>query len=505
MKNLISLLFLLLPSFNINAQWYPQNSNVWSNIYSVFSIDGQTAWISGQYGTILKTTNSGASWIQKNSGVSGTLGYIYFFNENEGIAAGNNGTIIRTTDGGNSWDYVSSGTYENLNDGAFVNDSLMFVIGWNGILLKTTDKGITWSLKPQISNSNYHWVQFWDENLGWASTWFNGQIWKTTDGGNTWTMKIQMGSLSLWQVQFITPLKGVAVGENGVIIKTSDGGENWTQYFAGTSENLHAITFNTQDVGWIVGKDENILRTTDSGDSWSLVHAGNDYEYLQVYFYDENIGWILGTPGFWSGYPSAILYTDNGGYLVPVEMTSFLVEINNQNNVEINWATASETNNYGFEVQKLKTEAQNSQWEVLGFVSGHGTTTEPKYYSFIDENIQAGNYKFRLKQIDYDGHFEFSNEVELQVTLPIEFLLEQNYPNPFNPSTTIRFSVPNRDNVCIKIYNPMGELIETLLNDIREPGNYEVIFKSGNLSSGVYFYQIISGRFSDIKKMIVLK
>ena len=466
-------------------------------------MDGQTAWISGGNGIILKTTNSGATWIQKNSGVSSTLGYIYFFDENEGIAVGTNGVIRKTTDGGNTWFAVSSGTSNSLNGGSFVNDSLMFLIGWYGTLLVTTDKGDTWQQKPPISSSHYHSVQYWDENIGWASTWYNGQIWKTTDGGNTWTMKLQMGNISLWQVCFVSPMKGFAVGEWGVILRTADGGENWTQYFAGTQENLHAVTFINPDVGWIVGKDENRLKTINGGSTWVLEHSGNDYEYLQVHFLNESIGWILGTPGYWSGNPSIILYTDNGG--VPVELTSFTVNVNDREQVEVKWSTATETNNSGFEVQRLNTSEQARVWEIISFIPGHGTTTEPQYYSFTDDKINSGKYKYRLRQIDYDGTFEYTDELEVEINIPLKFVLEQNYPNPFNPSTKIKYSLPEAGNIKLTIYNSVGEEVSVLAEGFMEQGQYEITFDATNLPSGIYFYKLQYGNFLIVKKMMLMK
>ncbi len=501
MKNLI-FLFLLFQTI-IYSQWFPQYSGVWSNMYSIASVDGQTAWISGGNGIILKTTNSGATWIQKNSGTSATLGYIYFFDENEGLTAGNYGTIRKTTDGGNTWFYVNSGTSNNLNDGSFINDSLMFLIGWNGTLLVTTDKGDTWQQKPSISSSHYHWVQFWDENIGWASTWFNGQIWKTTDGGNTWSMKVEVGSISLWQVCFVSPLKGFAVGEWGVILKTLDGGDNWTQYFAGTQENLHAVNFSTPEIGWIVGKDENRLRTSNGGSTWVLEHSGNDYEYLQVHFLNESTGWILGTPGWWTNNPSIILYTDNGG--VPVELTSFSVNVNERQQVEVNWSTATEINNSGFDVQRLFISLQGSLWEAVSFIPGLGTTAEPQYYSFIDEIVKSGKYKYRLKQIDYDGSFEYSDEIEVEVNNPITFSLAQNYPNPFNPSTRIKYNIPEKGNVKLTVYNSVGEEVSVLVNGIVEAGQYEITFNAANLPSGIYLYKLQSEWGTTFKKMVLLK
>jgi hypothetical protein len=312
-----------------------------------------------------------------------------------------------------------------------------------------------------------------------------------------------MGSISLWQVCFVSPMKGFAVGEWGVIIKTADGGENWTQYFAGTQENLHAINFSTPEIGWIVGKDENRLRTSNGGNTWVLEHSGNDYEYLQVHFLNESIGWILGTPGYWSGNPSIILYTDNGG--VPVELTSFTVKLNDREQVEVKWSTATEINNSGFEVHRLFTSLQGSLWEVAGFVPGHGTTIEPQYYSFLDQIIQLGKYKYRLKQIDYDGTFEYSDEMGVEVNNPITFSLAQNFPNPFNPTTKIQYSIPEKGNVKLTVYDSIGEEVSVLADGIVEAGQFEITFEAASLPSGMYLYKLQSVWGTIVKKMILLK
>src|SRR5690606_26440652 len=123
-------------------------------------------------------------------------------------------------------------------------------------------------------------------------------------------------------------------------------------------------------------------------------------------------------------------------YVVPVELTAFTAAANDLN-VTLNWTTATELNNSGFQVER----SNGSEFQVVGFVAGHGTTTEVKNYTFVDQNVEAGSYTYRLKQIDFDGSFEYSNNVEVEVLGVKEFALGQNYPNPFNPSTTINFSL----------------------------------------------------------------
>ena len=191
---------------------------------------------------------------------------------------------------------------------------------------------------------------------------------------------------------------------------------------------------------------------------------------------------------------------------IPVELTSFTASVVD-GNVVLNWITATELNNSGFEVQKAVTlSAEKRQtWEAIGFVNGNGTSTETHTYSFADQNPVAGKSYYRLKQIDFDGSFEYSNIVEVDLTLPIEFSLEQNYPNPFNPATSIQYTISSKQNVQLLVYNVLGKEIATLVNEEKPAGNYKVNFDASKLSSGVYFYQLQAGSFVETKKMILIR
>ena len=201
---------------------------------------------------------------------------------------------------------------------------------------------------------------------------------------------------------------------------------------------------------------------------------------------------------------------------MPVELTSLTAqEINN--GVTLNWTTATEINNLGYEVQR-KEKDNKSDWKRIGFVNGHGNSTVINHYKYLDKEILNSNRVYRLKQIDFDENYEYSPEVSVTVSAPTKFELFQNYPNPFNPTTKIKYSIPTSpqtpllakeggrgEAVTLKIYDILGSEVATLVNEKKQPGTYEVTFNGSKLSSGVYFYQLKSSLYTQTKKMIVIK
>ena len=194
------------------------------------------------------------------------------------------------------------------------------------------------------------------------------------------------------------------------------------------------------------------------------------------------------------------------GDVIPVELTSFAATSNNSE-VVLDWSTATEINNSGFEIER---SADNKDFQRIAFIEGKGTTSERVNYSYVDGSVENGTYFYRLKQVDFDGTFEYSSVVEVEVIAPAEFALEQNYPNPFNPTTTIKFSVPTQANVTIKLYNTLGQQVAQVLNSTFDAGRHSVEFNASNLTSGVYLYSVeasgIDGNsFVATKKMMLLK
>jgi hypothetical protein len=192
--------------------------------------------------------------------------------------------------------------------------------------------------------------------------------------------------------------------------------------------------------------------------------------------------------------------------IVPVELVSFSAEIVNEE-VVLKWQTATETNNSGFEIersQKSDVKGQND-WIKISFVEGGGTTTEITNYIFNDRLSEPGRYSYRLKQIDFDGSFEYSAIVEVEALVTFSFELSQNYPNPFNPVTIIKYQIPELNFVTLKIYDVLGSEVTTLVNEEKPVGSYELEFNATDLPSGVYLYKLQAGSFVETKKMILIK
>ncbi|HAP36526.1 MAG TPA: hypothetical protein DCQ28_11510 [Bacteroidetes bacterium] len=194
---------------------------------------------------------------------------------------------------------------------------------------------------------------------------------------------------------------------------------------------------------------------------------------------------------------------------LPVKLTSFTSCVRN-NSVALAWQTATEKNNYGFEIERkqlsLVPAGQTSvRFNKIGFVSGSGNSNSPKSYSFTDD-CASGTVVYRLKQIDNDGNFTYSQEIEVTAGgTPAQFSLDQNYPNPFNPTTTIAFSIPQAGNVTLKIFDALGREVATLVNGVRSAGEFNVVFNASSLASGMYLYCLQAGSYVETKKLVLMK
>ena len=215
---------------------------------------------------------------------------------------------------------------------------------------------------------------------------------------------------------------------------------------------------------------------------------------------------------------SVLKFASSASDALPVELTSFAAAVTG-NSTSLVWQTATEVNNYGFNIERRLFDANASSlghsslknnWLTIGLVLGYGNSNSPKSYSFVDSNPPSGIVQYRIKQIDFDGKFEYSNIVEVNIEHPVSFALEQNYPNPFNPITTIKYSIPQdikseSQNVRIFIYDILGNHVATLVNERLPAGNYQVSFDGSSLASGVYFCKMQTGSYNQTKKLVLMK
>lgn len=408
--------------------------------------------------------------------------------------------------------------------------------GGNSIIYKTDISGENLQVKYNSSDQIINSISFSNESLGYAVC-DGGIILKTSDGGNSWFQLINNFGENLNFIAFNNEL-GFICGDNGILLKSTDSGMSWDVINIGVLNKLNSVCIQDQNRIWVVGDEGLILFSLNGGNQWSSISSYNEYNFNSVIAIDRwNIG-ILG--GKISDNSNFFLESHNGGttwqergysylksikyamantrvawavgdsgtiivtysWFLPVELISFNASIT-QNKVQLNWETATELNNNGFEVQR---KLENSDWITIGFVQGKGTTSEPTSYSYSDDvsDFISNKIYYRLKQIDYNGNYEFSDEIEV-ITLPLEYSLSQNYPNPFNPVTTIKYEIPEKTNVKLEVFDILGNRIATLVNEEKPAGRYEATFDGVALSSGVYIYKLQSGDFVSSKKMILLK
>lgn len=282
----------------------------------------------------------------------------------------------------------------------------------------------------------------------------------------------------------------LVINESGFFTVNS-ANDNWVKEYSLSPPPTRKIVDGNGTFSYIY-EGQNIIGYEASG-----TIAPGSYTQLEIHTQISGSGGRTSSTG--KG-PYIALNLDCG--VLPVEMTSFSVNLEN-NAAELLWETATEINNYGFEVQRT---SNNEKWKILGFVNGHGNSNSPKFYSYKDKDLDvSGKYSYRLKQIDINGTFEYSDVIETESSTPQEYKLNQNYPNPFNPTTTISYSIPEHADVKIIIYSIFGEEVRTLLNDRKEAGTYSINFNAENLASGIYFYTIETGKYFATKKFTLLK
>jgi photosystem II stability/assembly factor-like uncharacterized protein len=543
------------------------------------------------FGEVYYTTNGGINWIEATLPDSmRVMVEVQMIDDMRAYGAGAYNQTLINNQSGSNFSLLNNPLLQSRSERLGMNFSRQEE--YRGYFVETTDGGLTWHPKGSFEDSVYYLVgiSFIDQQTGFVlasgPSANSSAILKTSDNGDSWSYVYSFETgLTINSIKFFNQLDGITVGTSdaipgniGIILRTTNGGNTWMRIelpllatiddvtyldfnsilISGVKTDFSAVIFRTDDGGvtWFecctysdthtisginslpasgviivygqyqpIGSSIPFIEATiNNGVSWyyDLLSQFTDYYLTKSKLVDESRWYITGTQFAQMGF---VLFTDNAGG-VPVELTSFSAEFI-ENQVSIRWTTASELNNMGFEVEQ---KSDDEDWRMIGFIEGKGTTTEKQTYSFTDDLFGVNNTKlnYRLKQIDFNGSYEYSDAVEVNIDIanPEIFFLSQNYPNPFNPSTKIKFTIPSVTLrqaqsdawVTLKVYDVLGNEIATLVNEELSPGEYEVEFighsdEGQNLPSGIYFYQLrtkgpetSSGQgIIQAKKMVYLK
>ena len=415
---------------------------------------------------------------------------------------------------------ISTATFETAENLEFMSFAwLEFDSDWftdNAVnyatVEKSTDGGVTWTIiwaKSGVSDRNTHIsLNLFSEN-GLNDTVYTVKVRFSTlqNGSNSWWAIDNVAILA--SLGILTPVHPYITYAEVMYVNQPKAIIHWQQILPVVEE--------------IIQRKEGIPLSNNPYQTINSLQTSYNNTYIDSTINDSTIyTYRIGIP---EGYDLYAYSREATVYVfppVPVELVSFSGSIIN-GSAFLNWITATELNNRGFEIERKEIENRNKpagsavppeisemEWKKIGFVNGDGTTNEVNSYSFTDKNLTMGTYQYRLKQIDYDGTLKYSNVIEVTINTPEEFSLEQNYPNPFNPSTRISFTLPVDSKVILKVYNILGREVITLINKDITSGYHERDFDASQIPSGVYLYRVsadgINGEnYISTKKMVYIK
>jgi len=491
-------------------------------------------------------------WELKQAGTSlGGPVDVEKYNTNN-VYYGSNNIIYKSTDRGETFSPLGTpvpgaSDIKNiiLNDDNTV-EFLVAIESSTGKIMKTTNAGTNWNIAADNLSFSFFGIPMTQEpgHPDTIYTMSGSSFMRSTDFGDTWTtMTNSVGCATPCDIEVFPNSSVILVGDQGTgIFRSTDYGLTWNQVHntAGEIPTI-AVDYQTPGVAWATrwGGTGGLLKSTNFGSTWQLLNFFSGFNMWGVHVHPNNSDYVIA--GRYSG---GVMYiTHNGGaswvsastgssnyqvyivdtmtvfaaqgsglwklnsdYFVPVELTSFTAKVIGYKAL-LEWTTASEINNRGFDVEMSNNK---ESFEKIAFVPGFGTSAEQHSYSYVVDKLLSTKNYFRLRQIDFDGTFEYSPVVEVDGVTPSEFYLAQNHPNPFNPSTSIQFSLPVDASVRIKLFDMLGEEVTEITNKEFNAGVYIINFIAEDLSSGTYLY-IFEAKgsngiiFTNTKKMILLK
>ena len=405
------------------------------------------------------------------------------------------------------WFIQASGTTNGINSAIFYDEMTGWVCGAGGLVLKTTNGGDNWISIQTNTNDDLFSIFFINNSTGWASG-ESGKILKTTNGGQNWFFQTSGINYTIWSISFANENSGIATAwsvglqpSSSNLLRTTNGGQNWNKLFTTNLARLNYVVYSGILTGWAVGVLK-IFKTTDGWNSWEqqLLDTNN---YRSAFFLNSNTGWVVG----WNhnyNLVGIIKKTTNGGGSFTQqgnEIARFLKSVY-FNNINTGWVVGDTSIVY-------KTTNSGCNW-ILKSVPVQQRLLNCIYFANENTGWIVGSQGTILKTIS-GGEIGIK---EISTITPENSVLYQNYPNPFNPSTKIKFDLPKSNLtlsgakgllVRLVIYDILGKEIAVLVNEQLKPGSYEAEWNASNYPSGVYYYKLISGDYTDSKKMVLVK
>jgi len=467
-------------------------TNDWDRIYGgdgffciVDYTDPDIIYAESQWGNLGKSTNGGYSFNWALSGVNSSeptnwsTPVIMDPNNHNVLYYGTN-RVYRTENAAGYWQSTSPDLTKQLADSRLGTVTTIAVApGNSNIIYAGTDDGNVWI------TDNY--------GTNWSNI--------TNDLPFRWVTRVAVDPTDA-AIAYVTFSGMKWKSPQPHVFRTQNMGETWEDI----SSNLPDAPVNIILVDPVypeilyVGSDVGCYFSSNYGQSWQVLGTGVPVVPVYSMAIHKTLRRLaIGTHG-------RSMYAANLTGLIPVGLSSFKVR-QFENGIVLNWKTESESNNLGFYIYR---KMAGSDFKQIDFVKGAGTTTVPQQYGFVDKNLAAGKHYYRLKQVDYDGSFSYSETVKIEITAPYNFALSQNFPNPFNSSTMFKYQIKKNVWVSINIFNEMGQLIKTLVKEEKLPGSYDITWNGQDevgisVSSGIYFCQMKTEGFSSVKRVLYLK
>lgn len=529
----------IIKTSDSGANWISQTSGVTSNLNSAHFVNSNTGWIAGVFGRILQTSNSGINWNLYQHHRYLSLHSVFFTSENTGWVTCEGGILLKTTNGGIEWLEQQVDPYRVLRSVYFIDSDKGWISGDGGLILKTINGGADWTTQTSGTTSHLGKIFFMDENNGWVNV--STKILRTTDGGTSWTEYSYGGSHSMQSIYFTDVNTGYAGGSSGTILRTSDGGISWIEQTSGLSGNgfqghLYSVFFIDAVEGWGVGDSGQMLKTTNGGGA-----GGGEPEQRVVI--DEKFdgaqfppnGWVVNQTHQTNTWMAGNITDQNFSSIDPTNVNSaicpWIAADQDEWLVTPSFALASGAANIEFysgystawlSAATLKLNISTNggaNWTQIWEAVNDGQPWGWRYQNVdITQYANNANMKLAWQYVGNDGDAAAIDNVKLTgfvtVTdvkeeenerIPNNYELSQNYPNPFNPSTKINYSIPASSKVSLIVYDILGREIKTLVNEFQNAGRYSVDFNAVGLASGIYFYRLKSGQFSETRKLILLR